>query len=697
MKTIWKKEVYVYLHSLSGYVFLSVFLFVFGIYFAFNNLQSASRELSGSLQNMPLFLLFLTPVLTMSALAGERRGRTLSLLFSSPIGIIDIIAGKYLAMLSILTAGMVPLVLYALLLTVYGGSFGPAQILGLGGFFLMCAAFFAIGLFASAVTDHPIIAAVLTYVILFFFVYAESMAALTRVRPLQTILRFVSFSGRYRYFLMGILDLSDVGFFLSIIVLFLFLAVRSVNLLSISFERDPRCFAMEVLVFGLSGVCFILLNTIMIQIAVRKNLVTDLTYQNLFTLSEESNSFLQELATPVQITCLNSRDEGDPNVNEILDRYAAGSSMLSVEWVSLIEHPELASEYEAKGTPLNAGSLIIRTEAQERILTSTDLYELTSPDGVSVSVTAFQAEQKLTSAIAAVTGDRHNVSILQGHDEEISEGFEHLLTDSCFDLSSVTLSVQDIPENTDLLLMAAPRRDYTPQELEKIDSFLGHGGTLLVFLPPFAELSNLSGFFSEWGITPLWTLIREPELFYQADTNLLPSYAAHIINDYFAHNAVFLVFPQTQAFLTQDVPGHTVSPVLLSTSTAQAGTGSANAPAAAAPAASAAAAPFILAAASEAARTAGSGKLFISGSSAVWDDALLATNAFANREFLVQVLGWALPAAQLFSIPSKSLVSQPLAITDKAALLWTIGSAVLIPLTLLAAGLVIHIRRRKRL
>ena len=684
MNTIWRKEVSVYLHSLSGYVFLSVFLFVFGIYFSFNNLQSASRDISVSLQNLPVFLLFLTPVLTMNTLAGERRGRTLPLLFSSPVDTADIVLGKYFAVLTVLLLGMIPLVFYTCLLTFFGGSFTAREVLSLTGFFLLCASFFAIGVFASSLTDHPIVAAVLTYVLLFFFIYAESMATVTNIAPLKKLLYFLSFSGRFRYCLMGILDLSDMVYFVSVIAVFLFFAVRVMHLNSISFEKNPRAVSMEAAVFILSAACFALFNLIAIQTTVRFSLVTDLTYQSLFSLSDASRDLLNELDSPVRITCLNTREESDPNVVQLLDRYAAASPFLAIEWVSLVQHPELAAEYEAKGTPVTANGLILTSGRRERILAPADLYELASSDGTTVSVQAFAAEQKLTGAIAYVTGSDHGICIVQGHDEEISDRFSTLLADNALRISYSTLTVQDIPEETDLLLLAAPRRDLTQEELKKADDFLQQGGTLLVFLPPYSVLPNLSAFLEEWGIIPNWALVREPDLHYQRDTNLLPSYNAHRINDYFSDNSVFLVFPQTQAFRTEDVPGRTVSPVLLSSADAV----TENEPGSA---------PFCLAVTSEAVKAAGGGKIFASGSSALWDDALLSTDTFANREFLVQVLTWAMPDSGIVSIASKSLVSRPLAITDQAALLWTIVTAALVPLTLWVIGLVIHIRRKKRI
>jgi ABC-2 type transport system permease protein len=178
--------------------------------------------------NMSIILLFIVPLLTMRLFAEEKRGRTFELLFTSPITITEMILAKFLSAflvyLLLLTLTLhVPLILSVFtvvpiqpLLTAY---------LGLA---LMGGVFVAFGLFASTTTENQIISAVVSFGILIglWLIGGGQGGGST---PFDEAIRFLSMVQHLDNLVKGLLDTRDISYFVSMIVLGLFLSHRMVE------------------------------------------------------------------------------------------------------------------------------------------------------------------------------------------------------------------------------------------------------------------------------------------------------------------------------------------------------------------------------------------------------------------------------------------------------------------------------------
>src|SRR5690606_6012935 len=184
--------------------------------------------------NMGLVLAFVVPFLTMRLLAEERRQNTMELLMTAPIRSIDIVVGKYLAGLAILLVVVGIVSAFPLLLTIFGtsnaGSAVEWQTVGAGlfGLFLMGAAFLAIGLFVSSLTDSQVVAALITFFVL-LLTWVVSWKAGDLEGPGQEIMMYLSSVSHLISFARGVVNLEDLVYFLSIVVFGLFLTHRSVE------------------------------------------------------------------------------------------------------------------------------------------------------------------------------------------------------------------------------------------------------------------------------------------------------------------------------------------------------------------------------------------------------------------------------------------------------------------------------------
>lgn len=177
MTAIYKKEVRGFFTSMVGYVFLAFLLAVCGIYFTAYHLQAMYPKFAYTLQAVVFVFLIVVPILSMRVLAEERRQKTDQLLLTSPVSVEGIVLGKYLALVTVYAAAVVIMALYPLILTQFGTVSIPEAYTALFGFFLMGSCYLAIGIYLSSVTESQVIAAVLTFLALFVFYVADGIAS----------------------------------------------------------------------------------------------------------------------------------------------------------------------------------------------------------------------------------------------------------------------------------------------------------------------------------------------------------------------------------------------------------------------------------------------------------------------------------------------------------------------------------------
>lgn len=282
MRAIYKKELKGYLTSMQGYVFMAFILLIIGIYFTAYNLNYASPDFGYTLSAITFVFLIITPVLTMRILAEEKKNKTDQLLLTSPVPVWKIVLGKYLGMVTIYLIPVLIAGLYPFILSKYGTvSYSMAFTAIIGFFFLGCANL-SIGLFLSSITESQVIAAVLTFAALFcgfmmngiesffsqtaitsmmaflvlavvaaVFVYQMTkdniLTGITGIvlagivlivyfvksslyeGAIQKLLDLLAVANHFDNFVGGILDLTGIVYMLSVICIFVFLTIQSIQ------------------------------------------------------------------------------------------------------------------------------------------------------------------------------------------------------------------------------------------------------------------------------------------------------------------------------------------------------------------------------------------------------------------------------------------------------------------------------------
>jgi ABC-2 type transport system permease protein len=180
------------------------------------------------LHNLSVVLVILVPVITMRAFAEEKKSGTYELLMTSPLSVSEIVLGKFLAAFVMVGTMVLLTCVYAAILFLYGDPELGVLIGGFFGLLLLATAFVSVGLLTSSLTENQIIAAVSCLVVL-LLLYVIAWPADTAGEVMGAVLRYLSLTEHFAEMVKGVIDTKDVVYFLSVIVLALFLAHRSVE------------------------------------------------------------------------------------------------------------------------------------------------------------------------------------------------------------------------------------------------------------------------------------------------------------------------------------------------------------------------------------------------------------------------------------------------------------------------------------
>lgn len=233
------KELKSYLTSPMAYIVVCIFLLLSGLFFVLylSNTGFSDTSIQGFVDPLSVFgvqtsgnvlLLLFAVVLTMRTLAEEKKLGTWELLLTSPVRDSDVVIGKFLGSLGIMAIMLILTLLYPVLLIIYGDpDIGPIWTSYLG-LVLLGSTGLAVGIFASSLTSNQIVAAVVSGAIL-FGLWVIGIIASSAPQALQQVLSYLSVSSHSIAFEAGVIDTRDVIYYLSIIALFLYGSIRSLE------------------------------------------------------------------------------------------------------------------------------------------------------------------------------------------------------------------------------------------------------------------------------------------------------------------------------------------------------------------------------------------------------------------------------------------------------------------------------------
>lgn len=211
-----ERELRSYFVSPLAYIIMALFLAMAGVLFGLILSTSREASLRGLLQNVGVLWLFVIPAISMRLLSEEYRSGTIELLLTNPVQEWQVVVGKFLASLGLIVAILLLTLLYPLFLFVFGNPERGPILTGYLGLLLQAAAFLAVGLWASSVTQNQIISAVLAFGVLLILWLSDSLGQFVG-GTVGSIISYLSVISHFNDFPRGVINTKDVVFYVSMV------------------------------------------------------------------------------------------------------------------------------------------------------------------------------------------------------------------------------------------------------------------------------------------------------------------------------------------------------------------------------------------------------------------------------------------------------------------------------------------------
>lgn len=241
MRSLYLKEINSFLSSIIGYVFILIYLIACALFhwilsFNTNLLEGAEADLIPFFNLSPVIFLILIPAITMRSIAEERRTGTIELLLTRPISDLKIILAKYLAGVSLLIIAIIPTIVYFISMYYLGKPIGTidagATFTSYIGLILLGSVFVAIGIFASSLTNSQIVAFILAMFLCWIFYDGfHLLGNFAQIGKLDYIIQYIGIAFHYDSIKKGVIEISDLLYFISLIILFISLSLTVVKTL----------------------------------------------------------------------------------------------------------------------------------------------------------------------------------------------------------------------------------------------------------------------------------------------------------------------------------------------------------------------------------------------------------------------------------------------------------------------------------
>ena len=544
MWTLYKKELRGFFSSIIGYLIIGVFLVLTGLMLwvlksDFNILDYGYAGLDGLFLIGPFLYLFLIPAITMRTFAEERRGGTMEMLMTRPLGDWTIVWAKFLAAWTLVFISLLPTLTAYFSVFALGDPVGNIDTGSVAGSYigllLLGSAFVAIGVFCSSITGNQIVAFILAALLCAVgYLGFESLYNMGFLGSADLFVKSLGAAHHYESISRGVVDTRDVLYFASVMALFL-MGTRLV-LLSRQWggwKGKRSKVKSEIIEMSATVLIVIFLNIIGYWFFLR----LDLTSEKRYTLSKHTKEMLKKIDEPVLFRVYL---EGDfpadfkrlqNETKEMLNQFRAYNSNVDYEFFnpnSFDSNEEQQMFYQKlaqKGiqpTQIQVGDGSSVT--QQILIPAADVYYrgrettvqlLQSQKYVSdadlLNNSIQNLEYTLSSAIRALArGEKRTIGFLQGHGElqgPVLYDFQRALQEY-YSLDYVTIDGQiqsltahkQMPGDStyrfynlyDMLILAKPTQPFSEQDQYILDQYIMYGGKVLWLIDPLdADLDSL--------------------------------------------------------------------------------------------------------------------------------------------------------------------------------------------------------------
>ena len=225
---IFKKEMRSYFTSPVAYIVMTVFLIITGWFFSTSLFVIGQASMRNVFSIIPFVFTFFVPALTMRMLAEERKTGTFELLVTMPVSDIEVVLGKYLASVALLSLSVLLTLTYAFTIGALGDVDAGVILAGYLGLILLGAGYVAIGILASSLTENQIVAFIISFVVIFVLSMVDKMLLFVPT-SMATFFEYLSAEYHFNNIARGVVDTRDLVYYASLIVLGLYFSARALQ------------------------------------------------------------------------------------------------------------------------------------------------------------------------------------------------------------------------------------------------------------------------------------------------------------------------------------------------------------------------------------------------------------------------------------------------------------------------------------
>ena len=452
--------------------------------------------------------------------------------------------------------------------------------------------------------------------------------------------------------------------------------------------------------------------TLIISIAVMANLMVsslpatttqlDFTEQSLYSLSDQTKRIAASLDKDVDMYLICNQGNEDPTILRLLERYEGLSSHINTSSVDPTIQPTFLDQYELDISTLYENSVLVDCDGRYRLVSYDQIFVTEySMDYYSYAydyTTSFDGENALTNALHYVASDNlPKVYTLTGHGEaELSETITEMLAQDNFETETISLlSLEAMPEDAAAVIINAPNSDLGEDEATLLVEYLEDGGnvTLMTGYMGDNDMPQLKRLTASMGLTTGEGIVIEGDRQMRLNRYphyLLPSIGSHEITEALASAGYYILAPLAQPIVETDDSTASITwllttsddayskPAALNMTRTEKEEGDVDGP-------------FYVGAVSES-----NGKLFWITADTFLDSYVDSAVSGANSNLFLNALNWMGGQEESISIRSKSLDTAGLTVTQSESSMWSIVMIGIIPAALVAVGMIIWVRRKRR-
>jgi ABC-2 type transport system permease protein len=485
-RAVFRKELLTLIRSPLLYVLGAVFLGLAGYFFYtdvlyFDLLNQDKIGLTQGLwqrffEDLRLCLLLVTPVLAARLFAEERRLGTMELLLTYPLTEAEIVAGKFLSLVSVFLPLLALTILYPFALAwIWPVDPWPlaATYLGVG---LLSFACLSCGMFCSTLVSQQSSAALVAFGVLFFsWFLAWNEAAAGPF--LIAILRRLSLFDRFYDFTRGTVQSRDVAYFLIVTALFVWWSREALR-----WRRQPERRQLSRIVL------LLLVGVGLEDWAVRHNRTWELVQEKESLLSSETVQALSKVRTPVRLLLF--YEPGRYRETAYLaEKCSRASTLIEVQLVDLDREPTLAREYKVRAY----GTVVVEANGRRELVYPAE-------ERLLVNAVTRVADPRPREVCLSTGHGEYEAATTQQTDDEEPKGIGDLLERLGYRWKEVMLTQAPVsPQDCRLLFVHGPQQDFSEAESEQIAHFLSEGGNALFLLDPLT-LPHLEALLAQYHI-----------------------------------------------------------------------------------------------------------------------------------------------------------------------------------------------------